>query len=85
MLFIDWHDGPTYTYKEKPIREPAPAEGKEEAEAKAGAEAGEEEIKADPEAATENAPATESPGTLEKKENDVNKGVLNLSDCNLVH
>ena len=86
MLFIDWHDGLTYTYKEKVVREPVPID-QAEAEAKAGAEAGDEEVKAEGEAAAENEAAAKipPPESFEKKENDANKGVLNLSDCNLTH
>ena len=88
MLFIDWHDGLTYTYKEKVVREALLADQADaEAEAKTVADAGEEEVKAEPEAAAGNEAAAKnsSPESLEKKENDANKGVLNLSDCNLPH
>ena len=49
-------------------------------------EGGQEEVKAEfePEAAAENLAKTSQ--SFEKKENEASlKGVLNLSDCNLVH
>ena len=89
VLFIDWHDGITKVYKEQVIQEETqPAEAEAEVQAKTEAEEGKDQPEIQIEQVEEKAEETKKPDVVEsfaKKENAANKGVLNLSDCNLVH